>query len=81
MLVMKNIIIDPNNILLLILIIYWIIHLGVSEQKKKLFSWVVTWSILKHNMEQGLYIYIYIGKNWPLPFLKKQSSILPKFPN
>ena len=21
------------------------------------------------------------GKNWPLPFLKKQSSILPSFPN
>ena len=22
-----------------------------------------------------------MGKNWPLPFLKKQSSILPSFPN
>ena len=37
-------------------------------------------SSLAIHLAVGEYLY-YIGKNWLLPFLKKQSSILPSFPN
>ena len=37
--------------------------------------------VLGHDIWLTLSLVIYFGKNWPLPFLKKQFSILPSFPN
>ena len=36
---------------------------------------------LGHDIWLTLSLVIYFGKNWPLPFLKKQFSILPSIPN
>ena len=37
----------------------------------------IVWS-LQSMLQFGYHL---LGKNWPLPFLKKQSSILLSFPN